>query len=430
MKNKLTILKCSPFALVLIMFVSCTETISIKNESEFESILIIEATITNEQKHQEILLSRTFKLEDDGPMPELGAIVFLKDSNGNSTEFTEESEGVYKSITEFKAQPSIEYYLDITTLDGKTYASNLKQLTSETSINQLRVERGFNENDQEGVSIFVESINVSDDPKFYRYQYEETYKIIAPWYSPFELVVLNNDFPYPEELFLEYPNVDALLDFFFELRPREEQEQVCYNTLKSNTILISSTEELIENDSETFRVRFLGRDNPEIRHRYSILVKQYGQSREAYTFYKTLKEFSSSENVFSQVQTGFLEGNVFSTTSQNEKVIGFFEVASYDEQRVYFNFEDLFAGESKPPYFISCDESFTPIFLQEDPTHNIINSPVIEALTSASTQIYFDTTDDESPSPFANRPFELVLRPCGDCTVYGENSAPNFWVEE
>ena len=429
MKKRLSIFRDALFFIALSMLFGCIEEVSIKNESEFESLLIIEATITNEIKQQEILLSRTFRLEEE-PLPENGAIVKLIDDSGVSIDFFEDEEGVYKTETEFSAQPNVNYRLEIMTTNGSIYGSSITQLAPITPIENLYVERGFNENDQEGVSILVDANNTSNDAKFYRYEYEETYKVVAPLYSPFELVVLNNDFHYPPELVMQYPSVEALIDFFFELRLREEQEQICYNTVISNTILINSTDDLLDNDSNTFRVRFLGRNNPEIIHRYSILVKQFGQSREAYTFYKTLSEFSSSENVFSQVQVGFLEGNVFSITNISEKVIGFFEVASYDEQRVYFNYADLFPGELRPSYFISCDDILTPILLEEDFFHNITGSPVIAALTSASAQVYYATTEDESPSPFSNRPYELVLRQCGDCTVYGENSIPDFWIEE
>ncbi len=419
------------YFLMFIGAFSCVEEIDIIQETEFESILIIEATITNENSYQQILLSRTFSLEEEGPTPELGAIVYLNDTNGNHIEFAEETPGVYQSLIEFSALPNVEYQLEIETVDGRSYGTSVEQLTSVSSIDDVRFVRGFNENNQEGISVFVDALSASNEEKYYRHEYEETYKIIAPWYSPLELEILEEDFIYPQSLLFEHPSVQDLIDFFFDLVLREEQEQICYNTVKSNSIIINSTEDLIQNEANAFRVRFLNRNMPEIMHRYSILVKQFGQSKEAYTFYKTLREFSNLESVFSQVQTGFLEGNVFSETNENEKVIGYFEVASYDEKRVFFNYDDLFPGEIRPEYYISCNEPFSPPLLQEDFFHNITNSPVIDALNaSVNTFIFYDINEDESPSPFSNSPFQLVLKPCGDCTVYGDNSVPDFWTEE
>ena len=60
-------------------------------------------------------------------------------------------------------------------------------------------------------------------------------------------------------------------------------------------------------------VRFINRNNYIISHRYSILVRQFVQSNEAFTFYETLNDLSRNESLFSETQPGFLAGNVSST---------------------------------------------------------------------------------------------------------------------
>jgi len=116
-----------------------------------------------------------------------------------------------------------------------------------------------------------------------------TYKIISPLYSAEEMIPNDIDFPLLPE---EQPVINSgqeLIDFLVTTQLREEQVQICYNTIKSNEILLANTNELVEDRLDKHRVRFIGRDNPEIIHRYSILVKQYVQSIEAYRFYETLK---------------------------------------------------------------------------------------------------------------------------------------------
>ena len=63
-------------AFISLLTFSCIEEIEFETET-FESALVIEATITNEMKVHEILLSRTFRFEEDGPMPESGASVTI-----------------------------------------------------------------------------------------------------------------------------------------------------------------------------------------------------------------------------------------------------------------------------------------------------------------------------------------------------------------
>ncbi len=49
--------------------ISCTEKIAFYSDS-FESMIVIEGTITNEQKIQTIKISRTYPFEEEGPLPE------------------------------------------------------------------------------------------------------------------------------------------------------------------------------------------------------------------------------------------------------------------------------------------------------------------------------------------------------------------------
>ena len=417
------------FALALWFYslISCVEEIPVVTEAEFESALVVEAIITNENKQQEIKLSRAYRLETDGSFPELGATVNLLASNGNSFSFQESAQsGLYLSNAVFSALPDIEYQLEITTADGRSYGSDLRQLTPEVAIDNLYVERNLNENDKEGISVFVDASGSDTEPVYYRYEYEETYKVIAPLYSPLELVILNDDFDYTQNFFASN-TLEEIINFFFEVRTRPQQEQICYNTVNSNNIILASTDDLTNNNLDSFRIRFIGRDNYIISHRYSILVKQYIQSLEGHTYYKTLNNFSNSENIFSETQLGFLQGNVFSVTSPEERVVGFFEVSSVNKQRLYFNYADLFSGEQLPPYIVECDDFIEPILLKEDFVHNIIGSPVIDDLRGG--WVLYDVTNDTNPSYLAVRPYTLVLQVCGDCTVLGENVVPDFWEE-
>lgn len=278
----------------------------------------------------------------------------------------------------------------------------------------------------EGVSIFIDTHSPSGNSKYYRFEYEETYKIIAPLYSPQELIPKNVEFPFDISILVGL-SLEERINYFVDLRLREEQEQICYNTVKSSDIIIASTSNLLEDILEQFRIRFINRDNYIISHRYSVFVKQYVQSREAHAYYETLKSFSDSENVFSENQTGFLEGNVFSISNEQEKVIGFFEVSSVDEKRVYFNYADLFPGDILPPYYINCDDFFAPVLSQENLVHDVIRSPLIDALNSGMQ--FYDVNENADPSLLLFGPFILVLEPCGDCTVLGENIVPDFWEE-
>src|SRR5690606_13165967 len=124
------------------------------------------------------------------------------------------------------------------------------------------------------------------------------------------------------------------------LTPREP-EIICYSTEYSTGINQTTTTELNENRVVRFPVKYLSKLDAKMQTRYSILVKQYAQSLEAYTFYKIVKELGSVGNLLSQGQPGYVAGNMVSEANPEEKVLGFFEASSMTSKRIYFNYENF-----------------------------------------------------------------------------------------
>ncbi len=418
--------------LLLLAFIfGCVEEIELSTEVTSESLLVVEATITDELKVQKILLSRTTNLEEEFvPLPESSATVIVKNEN-TVYAFRENNLGEYLSVIPFKAYEGLEYQLEITTSDGKKYNSAKEGLTQGTTIDEINIEREFNISNEEEVVISVDAYDPSGNSKYYRFEYEETYKILSPLYSPLELIPNEVKFPIAAHT-VNLLNTPGLIDRLVDIQFRELQERICYNTVKSNTIILANTIALLEDRLDNFNIRFISKDNYIIAHRYSVLVRQYVQNRAAHVFYETLKSFSDSENVFSENQTGFIEGNVFSVSANNEKVIGFFEVSSVDEKRVFFNYEDLFQEDSLNPYSTRCDQFWKPALLEESPDHEIMRSPLLDMLNRGFKMFDLDFVPGEEDfyfNPYAEGPFTLVLESCGDCTVLGNNIAPNFWED-
>ncbi len=130
MINKLNIFLATSF--LILLSVSCIQEIPFETES-FENALVITATITNEEKFQEIFISRTYRFEDNGPNPESNASVKVV-GNGIEYIFRETDAGTYISEFEFSAQPNADYQLRIATQDGRVYTSTSIQLTAITQI--------------------------------------------------------------------------------------------------------------------------------------------------------------------------------------------------------------------------------------------------------------------------------------------------------
>jgi len=377
--------------MVSILFLGCVEGIGLETQLEsdegVEDMLVVEATITDELKQHEILLSRVSSLSDTtGTIFESGAEIIVFDENGNNYRFLEQERGTYVSEIPFAADLTASYGLNITALDGTNYESDTVKAFERTHLDSIYALRTTSDDGVDGLGIFIDVTNKDETGGYLGYSYQETYKIIAPNWDPFGFILSEDGMS-------------------FTVGVRTKEERVCYNTLVSNDLTQTTTVGLGINGLQQFQVRFLGRTNPIISHRYSINVRQEERSLEAYEFYGSLESFSSSDNIFSQVQPGAIEGNI-TVTNGNGSVLGLFEVVSVSEKRLFFDYGDFFPNEPLPPYFTDC---------------RIFSISTIDPILRGTVE--YVGTDEE------NNTFFVTQRECGDCTVLGSNVVPEFWID-
>ena len=397
-------MKIFSFILLILLF-GCTEPYLLQT-SNFEEALVVEATITNEFKKQQIKISKTYRLEENGPVFVENADVTIEDNLGNIYHFIEGDE-VYESENEFEAIAGRKYNLKIVA-NGKVYTSTQENLTKVNPIENVEV-RDLTISGVRGAEIKVKSFDPTNSSKFYRYEFEETYKVIAPKWVPYTVTVdpITKDLIYT---------------------PRTYEARTCYSTVKSNELLLHSTTNLSE-DRVDFMVRFIPVVNPIIMHRYSILVKQYIQNLEAYTYYNTLKTISGTDGILSQNQPGFFSGNITCTNNPNEKVVGFFDVSSVSSQRIFFNFEDVFPDTIQPDYFVDCwDNCVEPIEFWCPGTYNYcFGFNAINMCTGNVVETFLNMTPQRELYYSGVTTVRLVPQQCGDCTFISSNVVPPFW---
>jgi hypothetical protein len=385
------------FFLLLLCFIfnSCTEPYILETNT-YKEALVVEATITNELRKQEITLTKTSRFEDKETQIEKGADVFITDNTGIRYDFEEEL-GKYISTSEFQAVPGKKYKLNINTSDGQSFESTTETLST---INPMQDVKATVETKDSlrGVAIKVSGYDPTNTANYYRYEYEETYKIIAPKWVATKVILDNNS------------NI--------LLVPNAIDTKVCYSTKKNTELILTNTSLQIDSHLN-YRVRFISDQNYIITHRYSILIKQYVENLAAYTYYETLKKISESGSLLSPRQPGYLYGNLRSTNNPNEKVIGYFDVASVSSKRIYFNYEDLFPGEFAPPYYTNCDEFCYRPGLEPYPCRTFdgfIQDLGLNKIAYQSANIPLSV-------------YNMVNIPCGDCTSFSSNIKPAFWVD-
>ncbi|MFM1878974.1 MAG: hypothetical protein RLZZ241_1840 [Bacteroidota bacterium] len=430
---------------------SCITEVPIQTNAqaiaEAGNTLIVEGHLTDQIQTQKIVLSRpadftndsivAFDLEDPGTylfaVPELqerpilyetGAMVRILDDAGSEFEFLEGTPGNYFSLTPFGAQVNRGYHLEIKLRDGSLIRSEEVYLNGNNALTNLVAKLVIDPELGEGIGFFVSSQSQADISPYLRFTYEETFKVVAPLWNPQDFVLSN------------YNPCEDPVTYTLELVNREQQEQICFRTQESASVLLGNTKGLNDGILNDYRVHFISKSDFKIAHRYSISVRQQTVSLETYLFFENLKNFSQQDQIFSQIQPGTIGGNLTSAMEASVVPIGFFYVAAQEENRIFINFSDYFPEVPEPPYIVPCG-------LRSSPESHASRCPefpvqggtplcplsVIELLNLGDVITYAGPYQDEiiaiCPGPHA-----YVPRICGDCTVLGENVPPAFWIEE
>ncbi|WP_187388298.1 DUF4249 domain-containing protein [Seonamhaeicola marinus] len=395
------------FCLIGLACLECTEPFTAVTET-FEDVLVVEATITDELKTQEIRLSRTYRLEESGGLNfESGANIVLNGSDGSIHNFEHTESGIYHSVNPFQAVQNVVYNLSITDSSGKKYITSEESLPPSVDIDNVYTELITREGTT-GVQVFVDSEETPEDANYFRYEYEEAYKIVALYYNSNDVVLEN----WKEEGTSMFCFEDL------EFVPRPEEQKTCYVERNSKDIIVTSINGLSESKISQFPVRFISAQDYVLRDRYSILVKQFVQSANANNFYKILKELGDDGSLFIENQPGFVRGNIFSEENENEKVIGFFDVSSMSSKRIFFDYQEF--DINRPKYLYDCEVdalnyAATGPPISVDDERNIL----FRRLSSGNYKFH---GQDECTV------FVVPLQ-CGDCSSFASSNKPSYWED-
>ena len=387
------------FLLIFIVLASaCIKPIELDSIIDHEPTLVVDALLTNELKHHVVKLTKSIPLDSTILIKETNAIIKIIDNNNVVYDFSEVEEGVYFSNDLFKAEKGKKYTLEVVTSDGSIYTSTEEEIYGFNTIDQIEIKKENNKFNEEVLSINVKSDGSNNEnAQYYRYRLEENYRIIAPdW----------------RKLMFDKTKLPEIV-----VVPNTEFDRICYGTSESTEIILKESTLLNEKNIE-FSIYHFKEDNFKIAHRYSALVKQYVQSPEAHAYIKKIVQNSTTQSILTQSQPGALIGNI----NSNKKVIGYFEVSSVSEKRVFFNHSDFFEYNwNYAVYIETCGTPYHPRLTSRN-RFGGVTYPLREAIESGDW-LYL------KPGEFNYIRYHIVKRGCGDCKKYGSNTKPSFWID-
>jgi len=304
--------------LIIVLVPGCVEPYT-PDIRESQESLVVEGLLTDQPGFQTIYLSRSSPFSDPGFIPESYCQVRVVDENGNSYWFYEQEKGVYGGgMTASQLVRGTAYKLTILTADGKKYESDYETLSSPCpSIDSVyfeikTVETSDPEEPLEGIQFYIDIEAGEDQARNYRWELVETWEyyaanIIQYYYDGLYLHVMPDPFTYYR----------------------------CWYTGRINNIYTSSTKNSVSNRIYRYPLHFVSSQTNRLQIRYSLLVKQFSLSDDAYQYWDQMRRQQQESGGLYETQPSQIRGNVYNINDPDELVLGFFNVASSSEKRIF-----------------------------------------------------------------------------------------------
>lgn len=374
----------------------------------FESLLVVDALVTDEDRSNYVILTRTFETSDDDPVRVTGATVIISDDLGYSTVLEEKRAGEYRtdSLT-FRGAIGRTYKLSIETESGEKYESDPSFMYPVPEIDSIYFSKDqlLSEETGEmipGISIFIDSRDGTAG-NYYRWSYEEWWK-----------------FQVPEPKMFNYINDSTIV-------PVAEIKKTCWANNKSDVIDIENT--VLGNTGGFIQkpVLFIASEETNrLLIQYYVEVRQLSVSKEEYGFWDLMLQLNESGGDIFDKQPFQIFSNIHNVTNPDERIIGYFQVSGAKLIQKYITYNEI-GNLDLPIYRYECERiekgeiDYPPPGMGKGLTFNDINAGF---LNSGYTFI----------GPIYNQSGELFrlifVRPfCAECTVSGTMTKPSFWVD-
>ena len=180
----------------------------------------------------------------------------------------------------------------------------------------------------------------------------------------------------------------------------------CWNTVNSTNINLGSSEKLSE-DLIYLPLIYIEPGSEKLSVLYSINVRQYALSHEAYLFFQKIKKNTEQVGSIFDAQPSELQGNIHCLTNPAEIVVGYVDISEEKIQRIFISNAELPGWDYRTRCaFITIDNN--PDSIQKYGTGLYPTVPVSVGLGIKT----FNATPEES---------------CMNCTLTGSNVRPSYW---
>jgi hypothetical protein len=307
-------IKISVFLLALLLVLQCRESYVNPHAMPDTGYLVVEGYITGNGPTR-FTLSHTLALDSGKVLPpEKNAVVQVEGNDNSSYALPEQGNGIYQADT-LPLNPAVKYRLHVHTAANKEYLSDYAAFKITPLIDSISWK--YNSN---GVDIYANTHDPSNNTRYYQWQYNETWQYNSAIFSIYKYdpaskeVVTRND-------------TDLVYD--------------CWRNTASTTLILGSSAKLAQDVIYLHPLVNIPPNAQQIGIRYSIIVRQYALTEEAFNYLTLMQKNSETLGSIFDAQPSQLKGNIHCVNKPEEPVIGFVSAGTLQQQRIFISRSQL-----------------------------------------------------------------------------------------
>ncbi|MCF0053064.1 DUF4249 domain-containing protein [Dyadobacter sp. LJ53] len=297
-------------ALTLVIY-GCIEPFSPPEVNNTERFLVVDGFLNVGSDTSRITLRNTQNTNDDTrPITEGAARISAEAESGETYNFEEKGEGVYV-LPPVNFNMTTKYRLHIRRSNGSEYFSEYVSVTKTPPIDSLTYKL---DTDRNAMLIYVNTHDPANNTRFYRWRFEETFEYRTAYFSGL----------------VRDPETESIIS-------RRDNINTCWSTLESKDIKLGSTIKLSEDIIKNLPVNIIDISTNKLFFKYSILVRQYALSREAFEYWTDLAKTTQGTGSLFDPQPSQVTGNIKNAGDPKELVFGYFSAVNEEKQRIFLS---------------------------------------------------------------------------------------------
>jgi hypothetical protein len=357
---------------------------------------VVEGLITDQPEVYTIKISRSIPLGDKADFePVLNCRVWINDGSSTEYHLTTGSNGTYHTPPGFRGEAGRRYQLNIEIIEKRTtypYSSYVLHTIRSHPVwmipvpdidslyyekVELTAEDGY-DYPGEGCNVYLNTSDPTDSCRYYRWNYTETWKVLAPNFQ-------------------------------------RSINRLCWNTNESEEIILKTVEGLNENRIDRLPVKFITNQTDRLIERYRMEVNQFSVGEDEFKYWSNLEKIMEQTGGLYDKIPAPISGNLYCADDPELQILGYFSASSQKTRTIYI---DEYFKRQVDPYALCAKDTLFPSdgpfppggFLDADGKYYW----VLELHQNEDTPHFLIVTTNKA---------------CADCTVNGSAIKPDDWED-